>query len=57
MTYFVTLQWNTCIFPYFSYIGMYLRYGFRGALSLNRLSFLALWSFDRVPKSQALFKT
>ena len=30
---------------------------FRAALSLNRVSFLALWSFDRVPKSQALLKT
>ena len=43
--------------PYFSYIGMcgLIGYDFRGAQS--RVSFLALRSFDRVPKSQALLKT
>ena len=37
------------VLPYFNYMGMWrmIRYGFRGAQSLNRVSFLALWSFDR----------
>ena len=50
------------VLPYFSYsyiqlgICHLIGYGFQGALSLNRVSFLALWSFDRVPKSQTLLK-
>ena len=31
-------------------------YGFLGAQSLNGASFLALWSFDRVPKITDTFK-
>ena len=47
------------VLPYFSYIGMCHRigYGFRAVKSLNRVSHLALCSFDRVPKSQVLLKT
>ena len=37
------------------YMCRLIGYDFRGAQS--RVSFLALWSFDRVPKSQALLKT
>ena len=32
-------------------------YDFRGAQSLNRVSFMALQASDTVPKSQALLKT
>ena len=47
------------VLPYFSYIPVQCmcRLGFRATQSLNRVSFLALWSFDRVSKSQALLKT
>ena len=47
------------VLPYFSYVGICrpIGYGVRGALSSNRVSFLALCSFDRVSKSQALLKT
>ena len=44
------------VLPYFSYVCKcrLIGYGFRGAQSLNRVSSLALWSFDGVPKPQAL---